>query len=114
MGHGGIVAGKAGLPRSARSVASGPIQTYNPAVGGRSMAAIRTALRCGIPARLGVLLLSVATAGPVLAQPPDTVAPNVWGGGIAPPAGTLVAPGESPQVTFLHTGYVVGFIEPCG
>ena len=78
------------------------------------MAAIRTAVQWGFPARLGALLLSLAIAGPVFAQSVDAVAPNVAGGGLAPPPGALVAPGKSPQLTFLHTGYVVGFIEPCG
>jgi len=31
-----------------------------------------------------------------------------------PPPGALIAPGKDPTLTILHTGYVVGYVEPCG
>ncbi len=34
--------------------------------------------------------------------------------GLDPPAGALVASGNPPDVIFLYTGDVIGYIEPCG
>jgi len=31
-----------------------------------------------------------------------------------PPPGALVAPGPAPDVTFLYTGDVIGYVDPCG
>jgi len=31
-----------------------------------------------------------------------------------PPPGALIAPSKEPTLTVLHTGYVVGYVEPCG
>jgi len=31
-----------------------------------------------------------------------------------PPPGALVAPGDTPQLTLLYTGNVVGYLDPCG
>jgi hypothetical protein len=33
---------------------------------------------------------------------------------LEPPAGALVAAGGAPDVIFLYTGDVIGYIEPCG
>ena len=79
------------------------------------MEATRNAVRRGTVTAVTAVLLTFSLSGTVLAQTADPAHGTVSSGvGLAPPPGALVAPGESPGVVFLHTGYVVGFIEPCG
>jgi hypothetical protein len=33
---------------------------------------------------------------------------------LEPPADVLVAPGPAPDLILLHTGDVIGYLEPCG
>ncbi len=79
------------------------------------MPATRSAVRRGRWTSVAAVLLAFSVSGTALTQ---TAGPargtTVAGAGLAPPPGVLVAPGESPELVFLHTGYVVGFIEPCG
>jgi hypothetical protein len=46
---------------------------------------------------------------PRASTPPAQGAPS-----FTPPPGALVAPGETPQLTLLYTGNVVGYLDPCG
>ena len=65
--------------------------------------------------RLAVAALAVAAilaaAGVSAAPPPQTLPP---GRSLDPPGGVLVAPGSAPDLIFLYTGDVIGYVDPCG
>jgi hypothetical protein len=61
---------------------------------------------------LGVLaVFAAAGAGAPAQQAP---AAPLSARGVDPPGGALVAPGNAPDLIFLHTGDVIGYLEPCG
>ncbi len=66
---------------------------------------------------LGVAML-LAMAGAEAqenpAAPATPPAPPPVARSLEPPAGALVAAGNAPDVIFLYTGDVIGYIEPCG
>jgi hypothetical protein len=77
------------------------------------------------PSLAALLLACLAAIAPALTQEsgakpipiPNTINdPNVSGSVamITPDLGPLVVPGPAPDVIFVYTGRVVGFIEPCG
>ncbi len=79
------------------------------------MVATRNAVRRGRWTSVTAVLVTFSLSGTALAQTADPARGTISSGaGLAPPPGALIAPGESPGLVFLHTGYVVGFIEPCG
>ena len=62
-----------------------------------------------------VVLAMAPLAGPSLAQSGGTVDPGTPSGrSYVLPPGALIAPGDSPTITMLYTGNVVGFVDPCG
>ena len=46
--------------------------------------------------------------------PRAQAAPRQQPASFSPPPGALVAPGDTPQLTLLYTGNVVGYLDPCG
>lgn len=77
------------------------------------------------PALAALLLAGLAAVAPALTQEggakpipiPNTINdPNVSRSVtmITPEPGPLVAPGPAPDVIFVYTGRVIGYIEPCG
>ncbi len=62
------------------------------------------------------MLLAVASvaAQENPAAPSAPPAPPPAARSLEPPAGALVAAGNAPDVIFLYTGDVIGYIEPCG
>lgn len=64
---------------------------------------------------LAILAIAL-TAGFAAAAPPDPAprAGTVPAATLSPPAGALVAPGAAPDLIFLFTGDVIGYVEPCG
>jgi hypothetical protein len=48
------------------------------------------------------------------AQVQNPAAPALAGRSLDPPGGTLLAPGNAPDLLFLYTGDVIGYLEPCG
>lgn len=75
------------------------------------MGRARIGVRPAVIALAVVALMASSAAGVARAQ-------NAEGGGEpAVPGFTtpmLIAPGKEPTLTVLHTGYVVGYLEPCG
>jgi hypothetical protein len=64
-------------------------------------------------ARILVAAAALAAAGAWAEAPPPT------GGAspprsLEPPADVLVASGAAPDLIFLYTGDVIGYLEPCG
>ncbi len=60
-------------------------------------------------------ILAAALAAGAGARAGETTAPpSSSPRGVGIPGGALVAQGNPPDLTFLYTGDVVGYIEPCG
>jgi hypothetical protein len=65
---------------------------------------------------VATLVLAVAPlASPSLAQSDGNADPGkpAHRSYVLPP-GALIAPGDSPTITMLYTGNVVGYVDPCG
>jgi hypothetical protein len=56
---------------------------------------------------------SLAAAG-AWAETPQAPQNTLPARTLDPAGGALVAPGNAPDVIFLHTGDVIGYLEPCG
>jgi hypothetical protein len=65
---------------------------------------------------VATLVLAMAPlAAPLPAQSEGTVDPgNPAARSYVQPPGALIAPGDSPTITMLYTGNVVGYVDPCG
>jgi hypothetical protein len=61
---------------------------------------------------LGVAALLCAAGARAQApqSPPAPLSPR----SLDPPGGALVAPGSAPDLIFLYTGDVIGYLDPCG
>ena len=55
-----------------------------------------------------------AQVQPPQPSPPQPQAAALSARSLEPPGGVLVAPGNAPDVIFLYTGDVIGYVEPCG
>jgi len=77
------------------------------------MSAARIGVRRAAIALAAAALMASSAAGVARAQTAEgsetPEAPS-----LAPSVGGLIAPGKEPTLTVLHTGYVVGYLEPCG
>ncbi len=63
----------------------------------------------------GLVLIAVLGAAIATAEePPKAAAPPPAARGLEPTGGALVVGGNPPDLIFLYTGDVIGFIEPCG
>jgi len=60
-----------------------------------------------------VALAAAALSAALLASGQSAV-PNGMGESFRQPPGALVAPGRAADLSILHTGDVVGFVDPCG
>ena len=76
--------------------------------------------RLAAPLLASALLTTLFFTLAALAQPseptPGAVAasPTELGTSFRPPSGALIAPGKAPDLTILHTGDVVGYVDTCG
>jgi 2',3'-cyclic-nucleotide 2'-phosphodiesterase (5'-nucleotidase family) len=68
--------------------------------------------REGFPMRLAlvapILALTAAVAAPAMGEPGETAR------SLQVPAGALIAPGSAPDLVFLYSGDVIGYLEDCG
>jgi hypothetical protein len=71
---------------------------------------MRTGAIIGRGAALAVIVAIVASPA-ALAQTSTAPPPQQ---SFKPPPGALIAPGDTPQLTLLYTGNVVGYLDPCG
>jgi hypothetical protein len=60
------------------------------------------------------LLVAGAAWGQAPGPAAPAAAPPLTGRSLEPPGGVLVAPGSAPDLIFLTTGDVIGYLEPCG
>ncbi len=61
-----------------------------------------------------VLIAALGTTHVLAQEAPKAAAPPPAARGLEPPSGVLVAAGNAPDLIFLYTGDVIGYIEPCG
>ncbi len=61
-----------------------------------------------------LVLIALLNATAVAAQEAPKAAQPPTARFLEPPGGALVAAGNAPDLIFLYSGDVIGYIEPCG
>ncbi len=92
----------------------GPVSDGAGALAGSRHGFLEGLMRMGAIFGRGVVATSILVLIAALAVQAQSASSTNQQQSFRPPAGALVAPGESPQLTLLYTGNVVGYLDPCG